>query len=43
MFVSWDQELRKTFDGGFDVLLIIRIFDYCMNSYIAVHRLRDEF
>jgi hypothetical protein len=39
MFVSWDQELRKTFDGGFDV----RIFGYCMNSYIAVHRLRDEF
>jgi hypothetical protein len=37
MFVSWNLERRKTCDSGFDAFVIIRIFGYCMNSWIAVH------
>jgi hypothetical protein len=42
MFVSCYHELCKTFDGGLDVIVIIRIFHYCVDAHIAVHRLSDE-
>jgi hypothetical protein len=43
MLVSCYDELRKAFDGGFNVLVIIRICGNRMNAQISVHRLGDKF
>ena len=43
MLVACYDELCKTFDRGFDVLVIIWICGNCMNTKISFHRLGDEF
>lgn len=43
MLVSCYHELRKTFDRGFNVLVIIRICGNRINAQISVRRLGDKF
>ena len=43
MLVSGYDELRKSFDRGFDVLIIIRVCGDRINAQLAVHRLGDKF
>ena len=43
MLVSGYDELRKSFDRGFDVLIIIRVCGDRINAQLSVHRLGDKF
>ena len=43
MLVSCYDELRKTFDRRFNVLVVIRICGNRINAQISVHRLGDKF
>ena len=43
MLVSGYDELRKSLDRGFDVLIIIKVSDDRINAQLSTYRLGDKF